>query len=338
MTNPKDQISPNWPTIFELASTIQAIDLHAPSNRRRGGPNRRSVTHGLTPVPFPFKEGYFVVKPEEIASLIVPKVEVGEEIRGFQRDKVNAHARKIGKAMLDGKEMPPILCSIFPDIEDRVFLDEGQHRCLGAVIVRLPLEVIVKRRTVEQARELFANQSRAKRLKNDNTLLTGNSPVELYLQDALTTDRHPWSPLVSVHPSATKMTPTSMVLCVGPFVHDTMILSVNFHTSQEAKKFDDKLADQLARLIQAFGNRTTNPLAFRAKSLRAISFAAIYIFRRNEHAQKKDEERWMRHMPQFDFSRYAHILNREQELSLALVDHWNKRLPGGRRVTPVTYR
>lgn len=336
MTNPKDQISPNWPTVFELASTIQQIDLNAPSSRRKGGPNRRSVTHGLTPVPFPVKEGYFIATPEQIASLIVPKTEVGEEIRGFQRDKVNAHARKIAKSMLDGAEMPPVLLSIFPD--NKVYLDEGQHRCLASIITRLPLEVIVKRRTVDQARQLFANQSRAKALKSDNTLLTGNSAIELYLQDALTTDRHPWSPLVSSSPSATKMTPTSMVLCVGPFVHDTMILSTPFHTSRTDEEFNDKLADKLARLIMCFGNRTTNPLAFRAKSLRAISFAAIYVFRRNDHAQSKDDERWMRHMPQFDFSRYAHILNREVELSLALVDHWNKRLPQGRRVVPVQYR
>lgn len=337
MTASKDQISPNWPTVFELASTIQKIDLHAPSSRRKGGPNRRSVTHGLTPEPFPVQEGYFVATPEQIASLIVPKTEVGEEIRGFQRDKVNAHARKIARALLDGQEMPPILLSIFPD--GKVYLDEGQHRALAAIIARKPLEVIVKRRTVAQARQLFANQSRAKALKSDNTLLTGNSAIELYLQDALTTDRHPWSPLVSAHPSATKMTPTSMVVCVGSFVHNTMILSSNFHTSRTEEEFDVARADKLSRLITCFGTRVTNPLAFRAKSLRAISFAAIYIIRRNEHWRgAKDEERWMRHMPAFDFSRYAHILNREVELSLALVDHWNKRLPQGRRVVPVTYR
>ena len=336
MTDSKEQISPNWPTIFELASTIQAIDLNAPASRRKGGPNRRSVTHGLTPEPFPVKEGYFIATPEQIASLIVPKTEVGIDIKGFQRGKVNAHARKIARALLEGKEMPPILLSIFPD--GKVYVDEGQHRCLGSIIARMPLEVVVKRRTVEQARELFANQSRSKRLKSDDTLLTGSSAIELYLQDALTTDHHPWSSLVSAYPSPVRMTPTSMTLCVGAFAHNTMDMSVNAHTARPPEVFDPKHADQLARLFQAFGNKTTNPLAFRAKSLRAITFAAVHVFRRNDNAQPKDEERWIRHMPNFDFSRWAHILNREVELSLALVDHWNKRLPEGRRVTPVTYR
>lgn len=337
MTDSKEQISPNWPTIFELASTIQAIDLNAPASHRKGGPNRRSVTHGLTPVPFPVKEGYFIATPEQIASLIVPKTEVGLDIKGFQRGKVNAHARKIAKSLLDGKEVPPILLSIFPD--GKVYLDEGQHRCLASIIARKPLEVVVKKRTVEQARELFANQSRAKRLKSDDTLLTGNSAIELYLQDALTTDQHPWSSLVSAYPSPVRMTPTSMTLIVGSFVHNTMSLSTPWHTSRPTEAFDPRLADQLARLVQAFGNKTTNPLAFRAKSLRAITFAAVHIIRRNDNwLGHKDEERWLRHMPNFDFSRWAHILNREVELSLALVDHWNKRLPESRRVTPVTYR
>ena len=336
MTPMKDQISPNWPTIFELASTIQEINLNAPSSRRKGGPNRRVVTHGLTPEPFPIKEGFFVVTPEQIASLRVPRTEVGVEIRGFQREKINAHARKIAKALLDGKEMPPVECSIFPD--GQVYVGEGQHRCLGAIIARKPLEVVVKKRTVDQARQLFANQSRAKKLKSDDTLMTGNSPVELYLQDALTSENHPWSPLVSAYPSQ-KMTPTSMVVCVGSFVHNTMSLSTTWHCSRTPEEFDSSLADQLGRLLYCFGTKTTNPWAFRAKSLRAISFAAIYIIRRNEHwLGNKDEERWLRHMPPFDFSRFAHILNREVELSLVLVDHWNKRLPEGRRVTPVTYR
>ena len=336
MTNIKDQISTNWPTVFELASTIQQIDLNAPAARRKSARNRPTVTHGLTPEPFPIKEGHFLATPEQIASLIVPRTEVSNNIKGFQREKVNSHARKIAKSMLDGKEMPLVELAILPD--GTVVVVEGQHRCLGAIIARKPLEVIVKKRTVEQARQLFADQSRAKRLKSDNTLLTGNSAIELYLQDALTCDSHPWSPLVSAYPSPTKMTPTSMVLCAGCFTHNTMTLSINFHTSRTPEEFDANYANQLARLFYCFGTKTTNPLAFRAKSLRAVTFAAIHIFRRNDHAQSKDEDRWLRHMPPFDFSRYAHVLNREVEMSLALVDHWNKRLPQNRRVVPVTYR
>ena len=43
-------------------------------------------------------------------------------------------------------------------------------------------------------------------------------------------------------------------------------------------------------------------------------------------------------MPHFDFGKFPSLLNREQELAVALVDHWNKRLPEERKVKPWTYR
>ena len=147
MTNNKDQLSPNWPTIFELASTIPQIDLAT----GRGGKNRPPVTQGLIPVEFPIEEGFYEVKPEQMASLRVPKIEVTDEVRGFQREKVNSHVRKIARALLSGDEMPPLMISIFPD--GQAYIDDGQHRALASIVTRKPLEVVVKRRTVEQARD-----------------------------------------------------------------------------------------------------------------------------------------------------------------------------------------
>lgn len=335
MQKDKDQISRSWPTIFELASTIQEVDLNSPSNRRHGTRSRAVVTKGLTPAPFPLHEGYFEVTPEQVASLRVPRVEVGETIKGFQRDKINRHARKIAKSLLEGVEIPPMMISIFPD--EQAYVDDGQHRALASIIARKPVEVVVKRRTVAQARSLFANQGRAARVKNDDTLLTGDSPIELYLQDAVTTENHPWSRLVSPY-GGRGMSPTSMVICVGSFVFNTMNQSPTFFTAQDPNDFDTRLADKLARLLEIFGTRTTNNMAFRAKSLRAIAFCAIYVFRRNEHSQPKDEERWRKHMPQFDFAKYPQMLNRENDMAIALLDHWNKRLPESRRVIPMTFR
>jgi len=334
-------LSAKWPTVFELAAQIPQVDLTG--KRARGGKNRPPVTQGLVPEPFPFREGYFEVTPEQLSSLLVPKIEVDGDIRGFQREKTNAHARKIARALHQGEEMPPISCTIFVDekgdvMVQHVYLDDGQHRALGAVIARHPLEVIVKRRTVEQARKLFANQSKAKSLRSDDTLLTGNSPLELYIQDAVTSDDHPWSDLVAAYKSDRKMTPTSMGIIVGAFVHNSMNMGVQYHVNRPEEDFDVNQADRLASLVRSFGNRSTNPLAFRARSLRAISYAAIHVFRRNPNVRDDDVERWKRHMPHFDFGKFPSLLNREQELAVALVDHWNKRLPEERKVKPWTYR
>src|SRR4051812_43829264 len=128
MNSPKDQLSKNWPTIFELASTIPQIDLVT----SRGGKNRPSITQGLIPVPFPTEPGYFQAMPEQLASLKVPKIEVTDDVRGFQREKKNSQVRKIARAMLAGEEMPPLMISIFEDGE--AYVDDGQHRALASVL------------------------------------------------------------------------------------------------------------------------------------------------------------------------------------------------------------
>lgn len=329
--NPKDQLSPDWPTIFELASTIPQIDL----TTSRGGKNRPPVTQGLIPVEFPVRQGYWEASPEEIASLRVPKIEVTNEVRGFQREKVNSHVRKIARALLAGDEMPPLMISIFPD--QRAYIDDGQHRALAAIVVRKPLEVVVKERTVAQARKLFASQARAKSLRRDDTLLTGDSAIELYIQDALTSDAHPWSTLVGVRATRYRMSPTTMAAAVGAFVFNSLSVSINEFTRRSEEEFDEGLAATLADLVHAFGTKSTHPVAFKGGVVRAISYAAVHVFRRNENAQMGDPGRWMTHMPNFDFGKYPHLLNKESQLSVELVHHWNKRLPEGRRVKIIHY-
>ena len=333
----KDQLSPTWPTVFELASSIQQMDLTKGSTDR-GSRNRPPVTQGLIPVAFPNDEGYYTVTPEQIASLRVPTIEVNGDIRGFQRAKENTHARKIARAILAGDEMPPLMVSIFPD--GKAYVDDGQHRALGAVIARTPIEVVVKRRTVEQARKLFANQSRARKLKSDDTLLTGDSPLELYIQDALTSDSHPWSAMVTTSSGgqSTRMSPTSMAIVVGSYVYNTLNQGTNFLCTRPVEQWDERKGDILAKMIQAFGTKTTNPLAFRARSLRAITQAAVYVFQRNKNVHRDDFDRWMRHMPTFDFAKFPHLLNKDNELAARLVEHWNKRLPEARRVEPWTFK
>lgn len=324
--NPKDQLSPDWPTIYELAATIPQIDLQT----SRGGKNRPPVTQGLVPEDFPLHKGYFEASPEQIASLRVPKIEVTNTVRGFQREKVNSHVRKIARAMLAGEEMPPLMISIFPD--QKAYIDDGQHRALASVVTRLPLEVVVKERTVAQARKLFASQSRAKKLRRDDTLLTGDSAIELYIQDALTSSNHPWSTLVGQSASRYRMSPTTMAAAVGAFTFNSMSLSINEFTKRSEDEFDEALAGTLADLIRAFGTKSTHPVAYKGGVIRAIAFAAVHIFRRNENSQMRDYGRWMTHMPTFDFGKYPHLLNKESHLSIELVNHWNKRLPDDRRV------
>lgn len=334
-----EEISGKWETLYEIAEKIPVRDLTGSS---RGGRNRQNtvmITNGLKREPFPTEDGLHWATPNQILSLVLPAVDIDlndQAIKGFQRVRDVNHARKIARALLAGDEMPTVEVSVFPD--GKAYINEGQHRCLAAVMARMPLEVKVKRRTVEQARKLFANQSKAKRLKADNTLLTGNSPIELYIQDALTDPDHPWADLVSVTPSA-GITPTTMALCAGAVGHNALQSAITHHTSRTPEQFDSKAADELAEFIKAFGNRKSNPMAFKARNLRSISYAAVYISVRNPNFKRpEDVERWKRHMASFPFENYPHLINDTMRTSTLLVDHWNKRLSPERKVTPMNYR
>lgn len=328
MTNTKDQIDPNWPTIFDLASQIPYLDL---SVRGQGKKNRPSVAQGLVPEPFPSDKPYLFASVSQILSLRVPILEIDGGVRGFQRTKMVRHARDIARALHRGEEMPPSIISIFPD--GLAYMSEGQHRALGSVIAGVPLECVVKQRTVAEARQLFTNQTKAKNVKSDNTLLTGNSALELYIQDALTTEKHPWSDIVGINATELRISPTSMAVIVGSYVFNSVHNGIRHYVGLPDDQWNDKYADELVRLIRPFGTKSTNPLAFRGVPLRAIAFAAIWIIRRNETWRgEKDFERWRSHMPKFDFAKYPHILNREHDLGHELVKHWNKRLPEARVV------
>jgi hypothetical protein len=332
----------DWPTVYDLSSDIRNINLEAPAGKssiKRKKPGH--VTDGLTPEPFPMKEGYYVVTPEQVASLEVPVISIGEDrVQGFQRDARDSkvHARNVARALIEGREFPPINVSIVKDENgvDHALVTDGSHRSVGSIIARVPIEVVVKRRTFEQAKVMFTDQRKQRKIKSDQTILTGDSPLEHYIQDALTSDDHPWSDMISPHLAGgdkRRMTPITAAQCIGAYTFDSMNSSLAFYTKASEQGFDLSKPDELVELIQAFGNKTTNPLAFRSRSLKAITYAAVYIFQRNPNTREGDRARWKEHMPKFAFEDYPHLLDKHHQLAQALIEHWNRRLPRNRKVS-----
>ena len=135
-----------------------------------------------------------------------------------------------------------------------------------------------------------------------------------------------------------RMTPVTAATMIGAYVYDAMSAGVNIYIKRSQEGFDVNKANELAELIKAFGNKMTNPAAFRSRSLKAITYAAIYIFQRNPAVKASDAKRWSEWMPRFNFNEYAHLWNSDQQLAQALVAHWNKRLPQERKVEVVIYR
>lgn len=337
MTQVVDGVYTSWPTLYGIGKQILDVDVTAPRNDRAGRPNSefRSVVDGMTPEAFPTREGTFYATPEQLLSLKVPLLEqIDGDLVGFQRTHNNLHVRKIARGILDGKEITPITVSIFPD--GNPYVTDGQHRSLGAIVSRTPVRVDVRHRTVEQANELFTNQRLSRKLSQDQVILTGTSPLELYIQDAVTSDDHPWSNLVGTGKVgdgvAYKMSPTTAALVIGFFSYNVLSSTVSRLVDRE-DSFDKLRADKMARLLSAFGTKQTNELAWRANPLRSIAATAVHVFLRNPNATADDERRWIRHMGTFDFGKYPHLLNKgDSELTQHLVAHWNKRLTQERKI------
>ena len=333
-----NEVSSSWPTLYEIGKTILKMDLTAHHTRRGGRPNAEfiSVVDDLELNMTGLIEGTYMVSPEKLAGVRVPLLErnANNHIVGFQRPHSVRHARDIARELLDGKETVPITISIFPN--GHAYVTDGQHRALGAIISRVPIRVDVKQRSVAEARELFVNQRKARKLSQDQIILSGASPIEVYIQDAVTNPEHPWHELIGFGMAGGdkkfKMTPTAAVAVIGQFAFNAYTTNTTDYCTRE-EGFDSRRADQMARLLKAFGTKKTNELAYRSAPLRAIAAAAVSIFFRNPNVTSTDEARWMRHMATFDFAQYPYLLNKDaKQLANLLIHHWNKRLSEDRKV------
>lgn len=315
-------------TIHEIAREMYVVQPgKAPGRILR--PDSPRVTDGLRVRRAPVEEGLHTLTPEQMLSLHIQTVTVNGNVKGYQREADLHHARRVAHAMLEGKPFPPPILAV--DGHGRISIVDGQHRVLGAVIARLPLEVLIKRLDKPTQAELFFGQRNAKTVDPNVLVLAGTSAYARYVQEALEDNRNPWNTITSANKSSkTRIKPYAMFQLLIRYVANTETGGARI-TPQVEERWDRGLADDLAPLIACFGNKQTHPLAFRPATVQAIGAAAMWVFRRGpEHAD--NYERWQRHMPTFPFEEWLHI--RTQRFMVGhLLDHWNKRLSAERRVT-----
>lgn len=296
---------------------------------RRQGIEPARVLDGLKPKRPPAKEGLHLFTPEELLTLIVPTIEVNGRVTGYQREPDLAHARRIADAMLAGKPFPPM--NIALDGRGRFYDPDGQHRALGGVIARVSVWGVVRKMDKREQAELFFGQRKAKAVDPNVLTLSGTGPFERYVQEAVSSSGNPWSDVASANRrSKTRIGPYTMYQLLIRYVGNLEGQATGRRGSID-ERWDRGLADELAGLISCFGDKQTNPLAFRPATLQAIGSTAMWVFRRHER-HPEDYERWQRHMPLFPFERYVHVRT-QREMTDWLLVHWNKRLTGGRRVS-----
>ncbi len=336
-TSTKSGVSPTWEvvqgdnahkTIFELASKYK---MREQGKRGRISASAPFITDGLKPSPFRNEVGFRVIQPEELASLKVPTVGLTDgQIKGYQRHIKASHAFEIGWALRKGTTMPVIEVSL--DEYGDAYLTDGQHRAIGAIIARVPLEAVIKQRSYNEAREMFVNQTFAKKLDRSHMTLVGTDLMSRYVQDALTNPNHPWHGLVS-ESGGSKITPAAMHRLVTMYGCNTVGALTPQLIEKVATRFDVARADSMAELISVFGtdgegkfSTKNHPFAYRASNLSALGQASVHILIRADDVHPKaDRERWLRHMPRFNWAGNAHIRSSGKMVD-ELIFHWNKNM------------
>lgn len=303
-------------SIYELGKTVKRAYGSGKVN-----PDSKSIVDGLKPVKVNLEEGYHIVEPKHLASFLVPRQEVKEgRIHGFQRPEITRpHIRRISESIQEGTPMPAIEVAQY---KNSLWIVDGQHRALGGIDANSAMPVLVRRLDAEQQRQLFASQSRARRVDPSTLVLSADDDYSEYIQDAVTSNSNPWNDIVTYSTSSTtRITPNQMFTAIIGYMasavrHDRRIV--------DTVMFERSKADELAMLYKAFGNKKTNPLAFKPLSLKAITYAAIFVIRRTG-SRPQDIERWINWMPIFQFNEYQGLRS-SKELGTAMIRHWNKRL------------
>src|SRR5678809_1346389 len=95
-------------TVNEVASGLYY------SGRTVKGGHVATLNDGLVPDEFPLEEGLIEATPEQLLSLLIPRLEVtAGRISGYQRTVSRSHVSKVRQALEKGRELPPIMVSIY---------------------------------------------------------------------------------------------------------------------------------------------------------------------------------------------------------------------------------
>lgn len=299
--------------------------------RIRGDVEVPSIIEGLAPrkPALPMDGSMVLLTPEELLTIKIEVVSVNGRVVGYQRDFKLANARGVADSLLRGEQIPPVTLAV--DGNGTLWAVDGQHRCGGAVIARMPIWATVQKLDKDARRSMFLSQRNARKIAPDILTLAGTDPIARYVQRAVVDSTHPWSPIVSAsRTSKTKITPYAAYQLLLRYVYNVEGQAASYKRTME-QHWDEVLANELAPLIMCFGDKKSNPLAFKPVAIQAIGATAMWVFRRRAHVFPEDRERWMEHMPKFPFARAVHFTT-QQDKTDGLVKHWNKNIGQARKV------
>ncbi len=166
------------------------------------------------------------------------------------------------------------------------------------------------------------------KINPSNLIMSGTDELSTYIQDAIVEKKHSWYGLVT-EKSSSKVKLTAKQAADAARRYSQNVLSENMR-EKTFEEFDPKMGDEMAMLLRSFGSKEGNPMAFKPKAVRAITYAAVIVIRR-QGSRKTDVARWNNWMVNFPFHEYAAV-SKSRELAFLLVRHWNKKLSKANKI------
>lgn len=308
------------PTILEIAQTVKDVDPKTGKRLKRSLADRAPE-----PASLPTEGVFHELTPSQILSVYVPTMTVNGKVEGYQRPPSPKQVVDMASSIRAGKKFPVAELVRLPD--GRVDGTDCQHRALAHVMADRPMDSVIRPMTEDEARQMFHDQDKGKKIPKDVTVLTADNPFGLYCKDALENTSNPWHELVARNSSSNRVGVGTLYTMLGIYVGNRPIID-NTHESNEHMRtvaFDRGAAADLYVWVSTFGPKRIYPEPFIDGRLRAISTAALLIMRRRQIDQE-DRKRWTNHMSLFPFEDYKKV-RVSGEIARALVEWWNRKLP-----------
>ena len=304
-----------------------------PSNRwnpKLKGTRKKNTRYrfpeGFTPKRTPRRHGLIKLTPEQLASLVV-EVKDPTTNEGYQRVLEHKQVAEM-MAMIDkGALFPPPLLAFDADL-GWVIVD-GQHRALAHALSNEPLLCcLYLDMSVDQRRQLFRDQRKAKKVGANHQTLNEDSPLALLVQSVFTdpdTDLAYWSEIARCRAMGENL----MFLTMGAWLTKKNTRQMRTYESITINKESLEQLEQLGSLLrEALKSPAAYKTNWKAYRVRAVTRLALAIWSQCKTPEQQDAaaERWGRVFPKFDWNEHQHLTSQSTIVPMLIQQVWNKRL------------
>lgn len=253
-------------------------DLRLPGPEGHIPPAGPTMAEGLRAKDPPHRPGVHRLTPAEILGLWVDRYHPDYADGGYQRAlDLRRIGTKIVPALRRGKAMPAVIVGLY---DGKPFLVDGQQRAVAHLATKMNLWAVFTEVSRDVARQLYTDQDDGQRVPAAQRILVGNSVVDRYLQAAVGSKPgdNPWANLVSAVGRADVPIPMAHDLITG-YVAGRRVPSGAKQIAEDEleAKWDPAIADELAHLLRALGDRKTYKNAFSKNALRGIVSALVRL-------------------------------------------------------------